>query len=469
MSDNSSSSPQTSPSGVSGDETFTIGGLPSSTTNSSISAPPQAREDLSQQQRVQQTHSPYGDMANHPTINHRVLLSLRESAKVIGTKGSTIQRIRETNHVKIGLSEKQLGCSDRVLSCAGRMVNVCNSLGDVVAILTEGPRPTHEEKRYAFHFLNPILPPPRRTDLKDPEQITHIGTLRLMVTNSQLSSVIGKGGARIKALKEKHDVKIVASRDFLPDSDERILEMQGFPGSITNAVLEISEILLNELGINFTSERRYYPHLRSSPPDERILEMQGFPGSITNAVLEISEILLNELGINFTSERRYYPHLRSSPPSAAATAATASNIQVDSANYFTNEFRAPLKIPESYVGAIVGRQGNRIANLRKFSKTKIIVEKKSEKSAADDPDPENRMFIILGDHLKNVKLAESMLLKNLDVEIEKRQARLAKNSSAANRSQTKSSTDANSSPSQMHSQLQSPSEDNTESSPPAEY
>lgn len=421
MSDNNSSSPQTSPSGVSGDETFTIGGLPSSTTNSSISAPPQAREDLSQQQRVQQTHSPYGDMANHPTINHRVLLSLRESAKVIGTKGSTIQRIRETNHVKIGLSEKQLGCSDRVLSCAGRMVNVCNSLGDVVAILTEGPRPTHEEKRYAFHFLNPILPPPRRTDLKDPEQITHIGTLRLMVTNSQLSSVIGKGGARIKALKEKHDVKIVASRDFLPDSDERILEMQGFPGSITNAILEISEILLNELGINFTSERRYYPHLRSSPP------------------------------------------------SAAAAAATASNIQVDSANYFTNEFRAPLKIPESYVGAIVGRQGNRIANLRKFSKTKIIVEKKTEKSAADDPDPENRMFIILGDHLKNVKLAESMLLKNLDVEIEKRQARLAKNSSAANRSQTKSSTDVNSSPSQMHSQLQSPSEDNTESSPPAEY
>ncbi|AQZ18118.1 HEK2 (YBL032W) [Zygosaccharomyces parabailii] len=420
MSDNSSSSPQTSPSGVSGDDTFTVGGLPSSTNNSSISAPPQAREDLSQQ-RVQQTHSPYGDMANHPTINHRVLLSLRESAKVIGTKGSTIQRIRETNHVKIGLSEKQLGCSDRVLSCAGRMVNVCNSLGDVVAILTEGPRPTHEEKRYAFHFLNPILPPPRRTDLKDPEQITHIGTLRLMVTNSQLSSVIGKGGARIKALKEKHDVKIVASRDFLPDSDERILEMQGFPGSITNAVLEISEVLLNELGINFTSERRYYPHLRSSPP------------------------------------------------SAAAAAASASNIQVDSANYFTNEFRAPLKIPESYVGAIVGRQGNRIANLRKFSKTKIIVEKKAEKSAADDPDPENRMFIILGDHLKNVKLAESMLLKNLDVEIEKRQARLAKNSSAANRSQTKSSTDANSSPSQTHSQLQSPSEDHTKSAPPADY
>lgn len=319
-----------------------------------------------------------------PTINHRVLLSLKESAKVIGTKGSTIQNIREINHVKIGLSEKQLGCSDRVLSCAGRIINVANSLGQIVSILKEGstvsPSLSLPAKKYAFHFLNPILPPPTREEFRDLslDEINAIGTLRLMVTNSQLSSIIGKGGSRIKSLRDKHGVKIVASRDFLPDSDERILEIQGLPRAVTNVLLKISEILLNELDITFASERRYYPHLRSS-----------------------------------------------SPSNAVALAASTSGIQVGVSNYLNNEFKATIKIPESYVGAIAGRRGNRIANLRKFTKTKIIVEKKTDKTVTD-VDPDNRTFIILGDHFKNVKLAESMLLKNLDVEIEKRKSRLAK-------------------------------------------
>lgn len=319
-----------------------------------------------------------------PTINHRVLLSLKESAKVIGTKGSTIQSIREINHVKIGLSEKQLGCSDRVLSCAGRIINVANSLGQIVSILKEGsagsPSLSLPAEKYAFHFLNPILPPPTREEFKDLslDEINKIGTLRLMVTNSQLSSIIGKGGSRIKSLKERHGVKIVASRDFLPDSDERILEIQGLPRAVTDVLLKISEILLNELDITFASERRYYPHLRSS-----------------------------------------------SPSNAVTLAASTSGVQIGVSNYLNNEFKATIKIPESYVGAIAGRRGNRIANLRKFTKTKIIVEKKIDKTVID-VDPDNRTFIILGDHFKNVKLAESMLLKNLDVEIEKRKSRLAK-------------------------------------------
>lgn len=311
-----------------------------------------------------------------PTVNHRVLLSLKESAKVIGTKGSTIQSIRETNQVKIGLSEKQLGCSDRVLSCAGKMINVSNSLGKVVEILEEGSTSKSSNERYAFHFLNPILPPPINEEFDD---VDKVGTLRLMVTNSQLSSIIGKGGSRIKSIKERHGVKIVASRDFLPDSDERILEIQGLPSSITGVLLEVTEILLDELDINFASERRYYPHLRSSPPSN-----------------------------------------------LATLVTSTSGVQVGISNYLNSEFRATIKIPESYVGAVVGREGNRIANLRKFTKTKVIVEKKVDKTVPHS-DPDNRTFVIVGDHLKNVKLAESMLLKNLDVEIEKRKSRLAKN------------------------------------------
>lgn len=353
----------------------------------------------------------------YPIINHRVLLSLKESAKVIGTKGSTIQRIRESNHVKIGLSEKQPGCSDRVLSCAGRIPNVSNAIGDVVDTLNtnriednDGDNTSSgfkQEEKYPFHFLNHILPPPSKDEIKDAEQLRNIGSLRLLVTNSQLSSIIGKGGIKIKSLIDKHGVKIVASRDFLPDSDERVLEMQGFPGSITNTLMEISEILLNEMDINFASERRYYPHLRtqSSSKDHKHINTDS---SLTST---------NDNNNNNSDN-------------------TSHNDNSD-VKYLPNEFKATLKIPESYVGAIVGRQGNRIANLRKFTKTKIIVEKKNDKDI--NVDLENRTFTIYGDHLKNVRLAESMLRKNLDVEIEKREARI--NSRSINADSKAASTD----------------------------
>lgn len=367
-----------------------------------------------------------------PTINHRVLLSLREGAKVIGTKGATIQRIRENNDVKIGLSEKQAGCSDRVLSCAGRIPNVANALGEIVEVLNDYDA-SHDTEgnsigavKYPYHFLNPILPPPSKDEIKDSEQLKNIGSLRLLTTNSQLSSIIGKGGCRIKSLIDKHGVKIVASRDFLPDSDERILEMQGFPGSITITLMEISEILLNEIDINFGSETRYYPHLRSHSsanshpntyPQPHVYQNQG-----GNTNLRATNRQYNS-SASHNIPRNVSTNIAITPNKSNWSSGT------DNEKRYSNEFKVILRVPEIYVGAIVGRQGNRIANLRKFSKTKIIVDKKDESA---DPTNSHRNFTITGDLLKNVKLAESMLLKNLDAEIERRQERVKSKLSKGN-------------------------------------
>ncbi|QLL32886.1 hypothetical protein HG536_0D04080 [Torulaspora globosa] len=350
----------------------------------------QVLSELEETGRPQEQQESQQQVTALPTINHRVLLSLRESARVIGIKGNTIQRIREVNHVKIGLSEKQPGCSDRILSCAGSIANVSNALGDVAETLNDTEGEGSGNEKYAFHFLNHILPPPSKDEIKDAEQLKNIGTLRLLVTSSQLSSIIGKGGYRIKSLIEKHGVKIVASRHFLPDSDERVLEMQGFPGSITNGLIEISEILLNEMDISFASERRYYPHLRST--------------------------------------KEPYTHPAVHDRSKRNHDTTGGESSTDTGKATTTDHVLVVNIPEAYVGAIVGRQGNRIANLRKFTKTKIIVEKKSE-NKTDKPasGKQTRVFTILGSHMKNVKLAESMLLKNLNAEIEKRESKTSRN------------------------------------------
>lgn len=309
--------------------------------------------------------APAAGAGAQPTINHRLLLSLKEAAKIIGTKGSTISRIRATNSVKIGISEKVPGCSDRILSCAGNIINVANAVGDIVDVLNKRDAEKEDaaaaaedegEEHYYFHFLNHILPAPSKDEIRDLQQLENIGYVRLIVANSHISSIIGKAGATIKFLINKHGVKIVASKDFLPDSDERIIEIQGFPGSITNVLIEISEIILNDVDVRFNTERSYFPHLKKSP---------GEP---------------------------------SSPPASSST-------------------KIELKIPELYVGAIIGRGMNRIKNLKTFTKTNIVVERKDD----DDKDENFRKFIITSKFPKNVKLAESMLLKNLNTEIEKRE------------------------------------------------
>ncbi|CCK71507.1 Hek2p KNAG_0H00920 [Huiozyma naganishii CBS 8797] len=326
-------------------------------------------------------------VTQQPTISHRVLLSLSEAAKIIGTKGSKIAKIRTENNVKIGISEKIMGCSDRILSCAGTVFNVANALGDVVDDLNE-PDEFDEQgnalpnndyaKKYPFHFLNHILPPPSSDEIKDPKELANIGTLRLIIINSHLSSIIGKGGATIKGLIEKHGVKIVASKDFLPDSNERVLEIQGFPSAITNTLIEISDILINDVDLTFNTEKRYFPHLKR--------------------------------------------------PAENPAGANAGSFDYENANQST---QAVVLIPESYVGVMVGRQGNRIANLRKFTRTKIIIEK-NDFAESDMPhrvvDANGepcRKFTIMGHIPKQVKLAESMLLKNLSTEIERRSLRNA--------------------------------------------
>lgn len=369
-------------------------------------------------------------IASQSAINHRVLLSLPEAAKIIGTKGSTIDKVRNDNNVKIGISEKIPGCSDRILSCAGTIINVANALADVMNLLNEDVDLT--SRKYHFHFLNHILPPPSNDEISGDDQsnLNKIGTLRVIMLNSHLSSIIGKNGQTIKSLIDKHGVKIVASRDFLPDSSERILEVQGFAGSVANTLIEISEILIQDIDITFSSERKYFPHLKSNGDNPRSNHHNNNNSNNSN-------------NNNNNDSGNYHNNNESSSTSPYDNQQNQHDVDMDHSN---NNYRSTQQIPtedlsqldvlipEAYVGAVVGRQGNRIANLRKFTKTKILIEKHDNNNnnsnnngeitqheqLYNDAGEPCRKFTIVSNSMKQIKLAESMLLRNLETEIERR-------------------------------------------------
>ena len=308
----------------------------------------------------------------------RVLVSLDEASRIIGTKGETISKIRNNNNVKIGISKTVPGCSDRILTTSGKYENVSNSLCDVIEQLLlsynnekeqdENDVSLMQKKKFPFPFLNHILPLPSINEIKDTHELKNIGYIRLIILNLQLSSIIGKQGIKIKSLIEKNGVKIVASKDFLPDSNERILEIQGFPGSISNTIKDIAITLHNDQVITESHEQ--------------------LPQQMTNSKL-------------------YYPHLKNS---------------IDN-----DEVKATVLVPETFVGAMLGKQGKRLNSLRKYTNTKIIAAK-----ATESEDDQVYFFTITGNSMKNVLMAESMLLKNLETEMERRQERINSNNNTNN-------------------------------------
>ncbi|KAG0670529.1 RNA binding protein, heterogenous nuclear RNP-K like protein [Maudiozyma exigua] len=315
--------------------------------------------------------SPIGNDEDSFFMEMRALVSLDEASRIIGTKGETISKIRNDNNVKIGISKTVPGCSDRILTTSGEYTNVANSLCDVIEQLLvsynsekeqdENDVSLMQKKKFPFPFLNHILPLPSINEIKDSHELKNIGYIRLIVLNLQLSSIIGKQGTKIKSLIEKNGVKIVASKDFLPDSNERILEIQGFPNYISNTIKDIGTTLHNDQVITESHEQ--------------------LPQQVTNAKL-------------------YYPHLKN---------------PIDN-----DEVKATVLVPETFVGAMLGKQGKRLNSLRKYTNTKIIAAK-----ATESKDDQVYFFTITGNNMKNVLMAESMLLKNLETEMERRQERIS--------------------------------------------
>ncbi|CAB4253098.1 similar to Saccharomyces cerevisiae YBL032W HEK2 RNA binding protein involved in the asymmetric localization of ASH1 mRNA [Maudiozyma barnettii] len=295
----------------------------------------------------------------------RALISLDEASRIIGTKGSIISKVRDNNDVKIGISKMVPGCSDRILTSTGEIDHVSKSLGDLIEVLLlsynnekeqeENDVSIMQKKKFSFPFLNHILPLPSLNEIKDPLQLKNIGYIRLLLLNSQLSSIIGKQGIKIKSLIGKNGVKIVASKDFLPDSNERILEIQGLPKSITSTIKDIGKILID---------------------DRETSDTNGLQGG-----------------------KLYYPHLKT---------------PIDN-----DEVKATVLVPENFVGAMLGKKGKRLNSLRKYTNTKIIAAKSTETK-----DDHVYFFTITGNTMKNVLMAESMLIKNLETEMQRRQDRL---------------------------------------------
>jgi heterogeneous nuclear rnp K-like protein 2 len=158
-------------------------------------------------------------------LSLRALVSTKEAGIIIGKAGATIANIRNLSGVKAGVSKVVPGVQDRVLSISGDLEPVAAAYAEVARLLLETP------------LSDSSLPPP---------PVGAFTSIRLLISHNLMGTVIGRSGLKIKQIQDMSGARMVASKEMLPQSTERVVEVQGSVDAIKTAVHEIGKCLLED-------------------------------------------------------------------------------------------------------------------------------------------------------------------------------------------------------------------------------
>ena len=181
-----------------------------------------------------------------------------------------------------------------------------------------------------------------------------------------MGTIIGRQGLKIKQIQDASGVRMVAQKEMLPQSTERIVEVQGTPEGIQKATWEIGKCLVDDWQRG-TGTVLYNPVVRAEA---------GRGGPLSNG---------GGVGASppFTSNRSYNRTGNGADFSDNAGGSYNRRSNSDAANRgppTTTEDGEEIQtqnisIPSDMVGCIIGRGGSKISEIRKSSGARISIAK----------------------------------------------------------------------------------------------
>ncbi|KAK4230662.1 hypothetical protein QBC38DRAFT_356297 [Podospora fimiseda] len=160
-------------------------------------------------------------------IHIRAIITSPEAATIIGKGGENVSKIRQMSGAKCTVSDYQKGAVERILTVSGVVDAVAKAFGLIIRTLNNEPlaEPSnHNSKTYP---------------------------LRLLIPHVLIGSIIGKGGARIKEIQEASGARLNASDSCLPLSGERSLVVMGVADAVHIATYYVGSTLLEQLTERF--------------------------------------------------------------------------------------------------------------------------------------------------------------------------------------------------------------------------
>ncbi|KAJ5032701.1 uncharacterized protein L3040_009295 [Drepanopeziza brunnea f. sp. 'multigermtubi'] len=160
-------------------------------------------------------------------IHIRAVITSAEAATVIGKGGENVSSIRKMSGAKCTVSDYQKGAVERILTVSGVVDAAAKAFGLIIRTLNNEP-----------------LEAPSSAQSK-----TY--PLRLLIPHILIGSIIGKGGVRIREIQEASGARLNASDSCLPLSTERSLVVLGVADAVHIATYYVGSTLFEQLSERF--------------------------------------------------------------------------------------------------------------------------------------------------------------------------------------------------------------------------
>ncbi|KAM8800431.1 poly(rC)-binding protein 2 isoform 4-T4 [Rhynchonycteris naso] len=307
------------------------------------------------------------------TLTIRLLMHGKEVGSIIGKKGESVKKMREESGARINISEGN--CPERIITLAGPTNAIFKAFAMIIDKLEEDISSSMTNSTAAS---------------KPPV------TLRLVVPASQCGSLIGKGGCKIKEIRESTGAQVQVAGDMLPNSTERAITIAGIPQSIIECVKQICVVMLESPPKGVTipyrpkpssspvifaggqdrystgSDSASFPHTTPSmclnpdlegPPLEAYT-IQGQYAIPQPDLTKLHQLAMQQSHFPMTHGNTGFSGIESSSPEVKGYWGLDASAQTTSHE---------LTIPNDLIGCIIGRQGAKINEIRQMSGAQIKI------------------------------------------------------------------------------------------------
>uniref|UniRef100_A0A8C7SFD0 Poly(rC) binding protein 2 n=1 Tax=Oncorhynchus mykiss TaxID=8022 RepID=A0A8C7SFD0_ONCMY len=308
------------------------------------------------------------------TLTIRLLMHGKEVGSIIGKKGESVKKMREESGARINISEGN--CPERIITLAGPTTAIFKAFSMIIEKL-------EEDISSSMTNSTATSKPPV--------------TLRIVVPASQCGSLIGKGGCKIKEIRESTGAQVQVAGDMLPNSTERAITIAGTPQSIIECVKQICVVMLEVSSPPKGVTIPYRPKPSGSPvifaggqvclmyfyfiqttgwllclcqdvdgmPVNTLLLFQAYAVQGQHAIPQPDLTKLHQLAMQ-QSPFPMGPNNTGFQGGMDASAQTSSH---------------EMTIPNDLIGCIIGRQGSKINEIRQMSGAQIKIANPVDGSA----------------------------------------------------------------------------------------
>lgn len=199
-------------------------------------------------------------------------------------------------------------------------------------------------------------------------------TMRLIIPASQCGSLIGRGGAKIKEIREMTGATIQVAPEVLPHSTERVVTVSGNVDSLKSCAYQICMIMVE------SPPKGYTIPYRPKPAINQMLLAAATAGQVTpynlpgqfglSAHPDVNRLFManNPLAAAFNPTAANLRAAAASGQAAAALSAVASQ-SISSTE---------MVIPNGLIGCVIGKGGSKVNEIRQLSGATIKISNSEE-------------------------------------------------------------------------------------------